>query len=701
MESDAEEGRMTAASLVQAGFAGYVCAAVAYLLLTVLILLRRNKTLTGLLLAIASALTCLYAAVTAYHLYLGAALGFGDQMLEIARSCLWSILVLSMLYWLSPIQRSTATAAIIALGFAVAALTLLFGNVAAIPDPGILSVAVTGGHLALALLGLALIENLFRNSPPSRYWTIKHLCLGLGALFTFDFFFYSDALLFRQISRDLFLARGAVDFLIVPFLAIAASRGRKEGPAIAVPRRTVLQSATLVGAGLYLIAMAGASYYVQRLGGTWSTFLQVVFFFAAALLFLSSIFSASLRARLRVLVEKNLFRYKYDYRTEWLRFIKTTSESDRGVDLRVRVIQAVCDIMDSPEGALWSTREQRGQSITASWNLSRWNLVDPEAKIDADTPLVHFLERTQWIIDLDELAAAPHRYPGLTELPAFMRHIARLWLIVPLIHHDSLFGIIVIGRPRAPRSMTWEDFDLLKIVGRQVASYLAEEETSQALAEAHQFEAFNKRFTFIAHDIKNLASQLSLILSNAERHRGSEAFQRDAGETLRQSVEKLNRMLRQLHAPASHEGRTKAIALAPLLHDVATKSRLLHPCVSLEVNAPRVAVAADETRLRAAVDHLVQNAVDAVRDKGSVHIRLIDKGRMAVIEIEDDGPGMEAAFIRERLFRPFATTKETGYGIGVYESRDFAKSVGGHLDVVSEPGKGTIMRMSLPIAHAT
>lgn len=357
--------------------------------------------------------------------------------------------------------------------------------------------------------------------------------------------------------------------------------------------------------------------------------------------------------------------------------------------------------MDSPEGALWSAREHHNHVLTASWNLSRWGLTEPEAVIGADTPLGRFLERTQWIIDLDDYAAVPNRYQDLTELPAFMRPIARIWLVVPLIHHERLFGIIMIGHPRASRTLTWEDFDLLKIVGRQVASYLAEEETSQALAEAHQFEAFNKRFAFIAHDIKNLASQLSLVLSNSERHRGSEAFQRDAGETLRKSVDKLNRMLRQLHVPPSRDEGTKTIALAPLLNDIVAKSGQLHPAISLDVCAGKLAVAADENRLRAVVDHLVQNALDAVGDKGNVQIRLTDKDRMAVIEIEDDGPGMEAAFIREKLFRPFATTKESGYGIGVYESRDFALSLGGGLDVVSKPGKGTVMRMSLPIAGAT
>jgi len=690
---------LIAVSLLQAGLIGYVCAAAAYLLLAVLVASWWKKTLPALLLGAASLTTFLWAGVTAFRLSSGHALGWDDEFLDIIRSGLWNILLLSTLYWLSPIQRSGGAVAIAALGLFIAVASLVARNLDDGDSGTLVRFIVLTGHLALSLLGIALVENLVRNSPRTRYWRIKYLCLGLGALFSYDFFFYADALLFRRLNIDIFLARGAINFFVMPLLALYAARGREEGAEIAVSRRVVLHSATLVGAGLYLIVMALVGYYVQRLGGTWSNFLQALFLFGAALLFLTSVLSGSFRAYLRVLVEKNLFRYKYDYRTEWLRFIHTTSERHGDNDLRDRVIQAVCDIMDSPEGALWLEREPGQYNLAASWNLSRWALDPPGAVIAGDTPLARFLEKSQWIIDVDELAAAPGHYADRFELPLWLRAIGRLWLILPLIRHERLFGIMMIGRPRANRALTWEDFDLLKTVGRQAASYLAEEETSQALAEARQFEAFNKRFAFVAHDIKNLASQLSLILSNAERHRGSEAFQRDASATLQQSVEKLNRMLRQLNAPRTPERKVKPIALAPLLSEVvARRCEIEQQAISLEVQTAKLAVAADEDRLRAIVEHLVQNAVDAVGKNGKVQVRLTDRDRMAVIEVEDDGPGMALEFIREKLFRPFSSTKESGYGIGVYESRDYATTLGGRLDVVSQPGKGTVMRMSLPIA---
>jgi putative PEP-CTERM system histidine kinase len=261
---------------------------------------------------------------------------------------------------------------------------------------------------------------------------------------------------------------------------------------------------------------------------------------------------------------------------------------------------------------------------------------------------------------------------------------------------ERLYGVMILGRPRVSRQLAWEDFDLLKTVTRQAASYLAEQDTSEALAAARQFEAFNKRFAFVIHDIKNLASQLSLILSNAEKHRGNVQFQNDMIETVRQSVEKINRMLKQLHAEPERSAPRAAVELAALLSDIVATQKQLGPDISLELRANGLSVAADEDRLKAVVEQLVQNAVDAVGGKGRVQVRLAGEGKMAVIEVEDDGPGMDDEFVRDKLFHPFATTKGVGYGIGAYESRDFASSLGGRLEVTSQPGRGTIMRMRLP-----
>jgi signal transduction histidine kinase len=107
---------------------------------------------------------------------------------------------------------------------------------------------------------------------------------------------------------------------------------------------------------------------------------------------------------------------------------------------------------------------------------------------------------------------------------------------------------------------------------------------------------------------------------------------------------------------------------------------------------------AEPDRLASVLEHLIQNAQEATADDGRVNVRIRRLDGIVEIEVADTGSGMDAKFISERLFRPFDTTKgNAGMGVGVYESREFVTAVGGHLEVESQPGRGTVFRMQLPL----
>lgn len=689
---------MSAAQFIGVGFYGHALAAIGYFAVAFLTLFYwRRFTFAGITLAVACAVTSLWALLSAFDYGAKFALAPLVEALEVVRSFCWAMLPLGLLYWLPPVRRTTFAAVLFVFSLLLAALA---AEAVAHPQAfggGLFAVTLLGG-LVLSLTGLELTENLFRNSPIERRWTIKYLCLGVGILFAYDFYLYSDAVLFSRPHLDLLAARGLANLVAVPLFAIYAARERKAGPEIAISRSFVFHTASAMAAGLYLMAMAAAGYYIRIFGGTWSGFLQVVFFCCAILLLLP-LSSGSFRARLQLFVEKSFFKYKYDYRNEWLRFIQTMSSSASNSSLRTRVTEAIGDIVESPDGGLWLSTDGGRFTLAGRWNLSRWKLQPIEAAFELDSRFVTSLQEKKWVVDLNDYRVNPARYEGLGEIPDWLGRVARAWLVLPLLHRERLIGIIVLGQPRAPRELAWEDFDLLTTVGRQVASYLAEEAASQALDEAQAFDAFNKRFAFVIHDIKNLASQLSLILSNAAKFRGNARFQEDMIETVREAVEKMNRMLRQLQADGE-AGPPRRIELVPLLEKIVAVQKQLGASVSLDGTAARLTVAADEDRLNTVVEQLVQNAVEAVGPGGDVRVRLLAEDSMAVVEVEDNGPGMNFDFVRDTLFQPFATTKGAGYGIGAYESREFARALGGRLDVSSEPGNGTVMRLLLPISEA-
>ena len=109
---------------------------------------------------------------------------------------------------------------------------------------------------------------------------------------------------------------------------------------------------------------------------------------------------------------------------------------------------------------------------------------------------------------------------------------------------------------------------------------------------------------------------------------------------------------------------------------------------------------ADPLLLEQAIGHLLQNAVDASGPVDEVTVRMGGDGREVTIAIIDQGPGMDADFIRTRLFQPFASTKDGGFGVGAFEARSLVAAMGGRLTVDSRPGKGSRFTIHLPERRA-
>ncbi|HMC91026.1 MAG TPA: XrtA/PEP-CTERM system histidine kinase PrsK, partial [Allosphingosinicella sp.] len=291
---------------------------------------------------------------------------------------------------------------------------------------------------------------------------------------------------------------------------------------------------------------------------------------------------------------------------------------------------------------------------------------------------------------------------GETEVaaPDWLASIEDGWAGIPLLHNDRLVGLVILEHPLVRRPLDWEDFDLFRTVGMQAASYLAEARGQEALADAQRFDEFNRRFAFIMHDVKNLVSQLSLVIRNAERHADKPEFRQDMIATLESSVKKMNDLLARLSRGGSNVEAepVRALSVASAVASVAEVKRRVHP-VDVEGDAALAALA-DPSRLAQALMHLVQNAVDASAPTVPVVVRYGARGGEGAIAIEDRGTGMSAEFVRTRLFQPFASTKESGFGVGAYEAKGLVAAMGGRLEVESREGEGTRFTIFLPLAES-
>jgi putative PEP-CTERM system histidine kinase len=450
-------------------------------------------------------------------------------------------------------------------------------------------------------------------------------------------------------------------------------------------------TASLLGAGIYLLLMASAGYYLRLFGGEWGDVVQTIFIFTAAMLLALLMFSGTLRARLRVFLSKHFFSYRYDYREEWLNFTRTLTEGQPGEQLCERAVEALARLLESPGGALWMREGSAGFRRASHWNWS-----DIEGGEPADSPFARWLAAKQWVVDLDEMKNRRDLYDDL-RVPAWIEQAGDAWLVVPLLLHDELLGFVVLKHSLGNVTFNWEVSDLLKVAARQAAAHLAQMRAANQLIVARQFESFNRTTTFVIHDLKNLVAQLSLLLANAEKHKHNPEFQADMLETVESAVARMNKVLAQLRRNHSGEAQVQSVVLADVLSEAAASKQAfkLRPALSLPGAALRVR--AERERLVRAVGHLLQNALEATPPTGQVALRAFEEAGRAIVEVTDTGIGMDEIFIRDRLFQPFDSTKGAGMGIGAYECRETLRALGGSIDVESTPGRGTRFRLSLPL----
>ena len=479
--------------------------------------------------------------------------------------------------------------------------------------------------------------------------------------------------------------RGTAALLAALLIAIAGQRG--EDRRVAVSRTAAVRSLSAVGLAVYAGLVALGTSIAAAAGGDHARLIQTGIVIGATAALLTLLSTPWLRAWTKVKVAKHLFSHRYDYRIEWRRFTDTLGHPDAG-PLATRIVKSVADLTDSPAGLLLVADGTRLEAA-AAWN---W---DEEAG-DASM-LTRHLATTGRIIELDAVRRNDAAEDGAL-VPAWLLARDDAWAIVPLVHGGTLAGAVVLARPPVDRALDWEDLDLLRLAGTQAAGCLAEDRAHVALAESRRFDEFSRRFAFLIHDIKNVASQLALVARNAERHAANPDFRADMIATLKDSSDRMTILLARL-AP-QEEARPATLApvdAAALAARIARARRAQHPVI---VEVEDALALAHPARLEQAVGHLVQNAIEASPAGAPVRISVRHEGAAVQITVADEGPGMSAAFVRDELFRPFASTKAHGFGIGAFEARQLIVAMEGTLMVTSQPGEGTRFTITLPPAPA-
>lgn len=551
--------------------------------------------------------------------------------------------------------------------------------------------------LLAAVLVLMNLERTYRAAVGTMRWRIKFMVLGLGLLFASRAYTSSQAVLSH--ASDLAMEAVNSSALVVAcglMLRTLARAGHFE--VHLYPSRSLLQNSfTVLLAGTYLIVVGVMAKLMMLLGADSSLELKGFLVLVAVAMLVLVLFSDRFRSSLKAFVSRHLQRPLHDYRSVWRTFSQRTARCVEQGSLCQEAARLMSEVFQTLSVSVWLIdKEKRRLTFAASTSLSA--TCGEEAKLAAadagaliralgehPKPLDLELVKGDWAAGLrglqpGEFANGGHRY------------------CLPLMAGEDVMGVVVLGDRVGGTPFSLQDLELLKVLSDQTAARLLNLQLTETLSQAKQLEAFQAMSAFFVHDLKNTASTLSLMLQNFPAHYQDPEFREDALRGIARTVNHLNERIGRLTV-LQHELKVEAVEcdLNELVSRTLEGQEL---SAGLEISkelAPLPRVKIDPGQIGKVLTNLVLNAKEATGNHGQIRVETGRRNGWAMLSVGDTGCGMAPEFVRNRLFRPFQTTKQKGIGIGMFHCKMIVEAHRGRIEVESEPGKGTAFRVLLPI----
>lgn len=578
--------------------------------------------------------------------------------------------------------------------FSAAALLLPLDQLYAGLDPATGRLLLLGGvgywfRLGLVIFCIAALVNLesvFTGVRGTDRWRVKYEFLGVGAILAGMIYFLSQGLFFTAQDVRLQPARSGV--VIVAALLIGYSRlYRGKTANLAVSRQALYRSFTLAAAGIYLLVLVQLGRGTRRFNVSITQNLSLFIAVLSGMAFLALLLSEDIRRRLKIFLAKHFYAHKHDYREEWLGFSSALAACHGLAEVRAAIVDRYQGTFGLRFAALYE-RDRAQDSFTLAAAQGRTGL---PARVGLTAGFLGYFVQTGRVMN-----PADEEYTPTAEESAFIRDV-EAWLLVPLLVGDHVDAFVLCGGQMVPERLTYEDFDLMKVIGRQAALSLTNLRLADELTEAREMAAVAKVTSFVIHDLKNLAYTFSLMMENAGEHIAQPEFQRDLVKSIQGTVAKMNALIAKLRSfPEKMELKLGLVDLAGQTREVLDEVQGLKEAVSFESDLAPAEASVDPQEFRKVVLNLLLNACDAVGAQGIVRVKTGRRRGEVVVSVEDNGRGMPEAFVQGHLFRPFRTTKEKGLGIGLYQSRQIVEAHGGRIEVVSREGEGTMFTVVLP-----
>ncbi|MFT5880914.1 MAG: putative PEP-CTERM system histidine kinase [Moritella sp.] len=550
-------------------------------------------------------------------------------------------------------------------------------------------------QILFCLFDIIICEQLLRHDHSSRM--AKLVALIAFTIFAYDIFAFSNILLFSNENSDIWYARGFISTATALTLALSVifyAPQLQERSQFKLSNSVILfnTSLTLVGAFLVLISLFGS--ILNFFDISWINATTIMLYVMAIFIIIALSFSENIRQQIVVFTSKHFFAHKYDYKKQWTKLDALLSDKNSGANCYDKSLKSISNLFSCSSGGIW-IKGQQFYTLVATKDL---NFPSEHPMESNASEFIRILATRDWIFQLcKHTNAVDNQYNA--QLPGWLLDINKHWIVVPLNTDEQLIGFAVLCKDSFSNRLTWEDLDLLKLTGGQIASYISHQQTSEQLHHNKQFDMFNKLTAFAIHDVKNLIAQQALVVKNAEKYKHHPEFIDDAIDTIANSVNKMDKLLAKLQGKSL--GTDEHISINQLLTEAIEMNANTQPIPSVIVNGPNAHINADKDKLLMALNHLIKNAQDATANTGSIDIKLNTNDSAIWLEVKDNGIGMDQSFINNQLFKPFSSTKQSkGMGLGAYQIRELIHSLQGELLVESTPNVGSKFSIYLPITSS-
>ncbi|HID28748.1 MAG TPA: PEP-CTERM system histidine kinase PrsK [Desulfobacterales bacterium] len=544
---------------------------------------------------------------------------------------------------------------------------------------------------------IVFLENTIRSLRGRKRWQVKFLALGIGGLFAVRVYTGSQALLLHQLNSELEVVNGATLLVANLLILVSLFRGQFLQADIYLSQGLLYKSFTLFIVGTYLLALGVFAKATGHVQSGLVLALRAFLIFLAVTGLMIVFLSDSLRLKMKRHISRHFRRPRYDYRNAWIAFTKRTAslvEKRAFCDALVRMISEMLDI---PSVSLWLLSERKASiSLGGSTVFSDTQARDLPGFRNGASDLVQLMRNQRTFVDLEGLeVATAEDFKGLRV--SFWKE-ARIRYCIPVVTGADLLGIITVGNRVGGEPVTLEELDILKTMADQVAASLLNLKLSKQIQQAKEMEAFQTMAAFFVHDLKNLASRVSLLLQNLPIHFDNPAFREDALHSMSESLEKINSMWRRLSV--LKEGLELRPTEVDLNNVVTTTLASLNGILDghlVEKLHPIPRLSLDRKQIQKVLTNLILNANEAIGDGGKIHVSTGTRDGWVVLTVRDNGCGISKEFLDQYLFRPFRTTKKQGTGIGLFQTKMIVDAHKGQMEVESEQGRGSSFHILLPL----